>query len=970
MEIATSLAKKKGININSNLKKQGIHLDRTVVIKKIPMDMPKEIIVTALAEFGEIKLIKIQLIGLWQKAVVEFAKLASRDQFRALLFTLLVEMTAHNLGTLLERVNGKTYIINCSLNSGNRICCAVIGFESKDAMESAYCTELIFGGIKLSWVKLDLVCCEKCGCLGHFALEYNASTLPIANPSKFHVFISRSAAFVVLLASPSGDPYFNSGFRSDLSSFGSSGIKGNAPVVSGIMHRLNGVELVLITQVVSPATSVPTLALLDADIVLNVLWSSLSSSSPVLENKMANLDLNSLKVLTSKVGSLESKMMAFEVSIGSILEKLNLLCINLGSLKDIVCWHKNSGNMILIITETKLRSDIMSWIMNRFDRLWVFTFGLDIGFCGAGVAIIMNISLAQHVLKVDEIPGHLIFMCLLFKNKLSVTILGFQAADINSMVFKTVNSSSFVVLGGNFNKNESSKSASFKFCLSLGLVNIFDEHLLAETSTWSNFRGVEKVIDFFYVSKFFDTDHKSVFISIGLGGLLDTHLISICRQANRDQWKFKLKNADDLLARLNMFKEARVNGDLNTMCKILEKAIVQSADTVFSRIWYIKASKIDSMVLNDVSLMKLIKHLLVIKIEYHKSKYYESKIAKDAAIRKAIDYCMENFCSNKRKMIKSILEHPFCKVVLNHLVVDDELVIEPNEVKLKVDKIMESKFNVLYDNNFLVLKSTLTQSPIFAIGSVVENALEKNRELCILGHLFDHRFLDLQILGWSSLNSLQFSVKLGPVPYWFSLTSDFMNNSVSLGVKTATATKEDVVYTDGSLRCASSVEVVGRAAAYFLAVNADIGVKVAGLLSSTLTELQAVVLALKCVPSSCSVVLYLNSQFAINAYISKTSSTTPDFHNQCWIERLQIVNLLKGKNISIKAKHKAEMEKTGLVGDNGVVSGLSSSVVSILLTGIVHMLGVIKSFAVRFDKCKLCCFFSGLDDNAFVIISV
>ncbi|KAG9304774.1 hypothetical protein G9A89_016804 [Geosiphon pyriformis] len=152
-----------------------------------------------------------------------------------------------------------------------------------------------------------------------------------------------------------------------------------------------------------------------------------------------------------------------------------------------------------------------------------------------------------------------------------------------------------------------------------------------------------------------------------------------------------------------------------------------------------------------------------------------------------------------------------------------------------------------------------------------------------------------------------------------------MNNSVSLGVGTATTTKEDVlsildsdrfsevhdsllevwsncieVYINGSLKCAGTVKAVGGTTTYFPAANVDIGVKVAGLLFFTLTELQAVMLALECVSSSCSVVLYSDSQSAIDACISETSSTKSDFHNQYWIERLQIVNFLKNKNISIK----------------------------------------------------------------------
>ncbi|KAG9297380.1 hypothetical protein G9A89_009464 [Geosiphon pyriformis] len=73
--MATLLAKEKRIDINSNLKRQGMRSDQAVVIKKIPIDTPKDIIVTAVSEFGEIKLIKIQLIGMWQKAIMEFVEL-------------------------------------------------------------------------------------------------------------------------------------------------------------------------------------------------------------------------------------------------------------------------------------------------------------------------------------------------------------------------------------------------------------------------------------------------------------------------------------------------------------------------------------------------------------------------------------------------------------------------------------------------------------------------------------------------------------------------------------------------------------------------------------------------------------------------------------------------------------------------------------------------------------------------------
>ncbi|KAG9291467.1 hypothetical protein G9A89_021886 [Geosiphon pyriformis] len=73
IEMATSLARKNKIIVNTNLKKQGVRSDRAVVIKEIPIDTPKKMIVATAAEFGEIRSIKIQLISMWQKAVVEFA---------------------------------------------------------------------------------------------------------------------------------------------------------------------------------------------------------------------------------------------------------------------------------------------------------------------------------------------------------------------------------------------------------------------------------------------------------------------------------------------------------------------------------------------------------------------------------------------------------------------------------------------------------------------------------------------------------------------------------------------------------------------------------------------------------------------------------------------------------------------------------------------------------------------------------
>ncbi|KAG9304518.1 hypothetical protein G9A89_020082 [Geosiphon pyriformis] len=101
------------------------------------------------------------------------------------------------------------------------------------------------------------------------------------------------------------------------------------------------------------------------------------------------------------------------------------------------------------------------------------------------------------------------------------------------------------------------------------------------------------------------------------------------------------------------------------------------------------ASEVHIMIDNCETLDKVLGHLSMVKKRYYRSKYFEFRIARDKIIRKAINKCIENFCSDKSKMIKSVLNWPFRKVVLNHLVIDNKLVLEPYEIKPMVDKIME-----------------------------------------------------------------------------------------------------------------------------------------------------------------------------------------------------------------------------------------------------------------------------------------
>ncbi|KAG9305046.1 hypothetical protein G9A89_007449 [Geosiphon pyriformis] len=69
---ARELAICKKILVNDDLRKVNSHSDREVIIKKISVDLPKSAIEAVFSRFGKIVSIKVQLIGLWQKALVEY----------------------------------------------------------------------------------------------------------------------------------------------------------------------------------------------------------------------------------------------------------------------------------------------------------------------------------------------------------------------------------------------------------------------------------------------------------------------------------------------------------------------------------------------------------------------------------------------------------------------------------------------------------------------------------------------------------------------------------------------------------------------------------------------------------------------------------------------------------------------------------------------------------------------------------
>ncbi|KAG9296081.1 hypothetical protein G9A89_011933 [Geosiphon pyriformis] len=124
------------------------------------------------------------------------------------------------------------------------------------------------------------------------------------------------------------------------------------------------------------------------------------------------------------------------------------------------------------------------------------------------------------------------------------------------------------------------------------------------------------------------------------------------------------------------------------------------------------------------------------------------------------------------------------------------------------------------------------------------------------------------------------------------------------------------VYTNGFLAGLGTVGMRAGAVIFFDSVNLGLGVKVSGLVSSTMVELQTIALAFECVPLFSSVHLFSDSQTALNACKSELSLVVPDFQNRCWLECQHIYNLIHNKNLNIcwfKVK-----EHSGVVGNEHV----------------------------------------------------
>ncbi|KAG9292126.1 hypothetical protein G9A89_005270 [Geosiphon pyriformis] len=554
------LAVSENILANNNIKQINKYSDQEIVVKKISVNFLKLAVKSVFSKFSRIMLIKMQLVVL-------------KDHHWTLLYTLPIGITAHDLSDLLDLYGGKTCLIGH--NPSSYVCnkCVIVCFANKASKLAAIGSIPVFKGVNLHWASLFLTCCVLCKQFGHISSDCSLGgnsgvhgsqmkQAPIAHPvffgGKTWAQVASGSPLCVVLSFSSGTglssstgissvflvPLGNSDLYDHLVSLKHS-VELLSNQVSGILKKLSFIKLVSLASSLLILLSV-TSASLESGLDLNMAMNDVLMP-PVLPLIGVNINMSgfsssSFKILTTKMGGLKFKMVALDALINSVLVRLDHLCSGLGldmnnSVKqtDIIHWHKKVNNLISIVTETKLK-----------DK--VFISSLDSSYLGFGIAIIMDNSLVRHVYKISEISGQLFSFKLLFKNKLFVLILGlyagvfsvvqfFQTGNINSMIAKAVNKFFFIVLDGNFNENGSYKCTSFKKCLDLGLVNFLGKSFYVRTPTWTNSWDMAKIIDFLFVSsnlvnavvdynifdvgEFFDTDHQTVSVLVGLSGLLD-----------------------------------------------------------------------------------------------------------------------------------------------------------------------------------------------------------------------------------------------------------------------------------------------------------------------------------------------------------------------------------------------------------------------------------------------------------------
>ncbi|KAG9287888.1 hypothetical protein G9A89_017483 [Geosiphon pyriformis] len=144
------------------------------------------------------------------------------------------------------------------------------------------------------------------------------------------------------------------------------------------------------------------------------------------------------------------------------------------------------------------------------------------------------------------------------------------------------------------------------------------------------------------------------------------------------------------------------------------------------------------------------------------------------------------------------------------------------------------------------------------------------------------------MLGWfvSLVEFIESGDLVGGNDSSYLLSSKFFSYDTSYVKDHLSQVGSDVipVYTNSLVRDFDSSGASGDAATYFPNADMGVGVRVPGLLSSTLAEMQTITLVLDCIPNHSSVVLFTDSQASLDLCATILVSTKPDFRRKCWME--------------------------------------------------------------------------------------
>ncbi|KAG9298084.1 hypothetical protein G9A89_018167 [Geosiphon pyriformis] len=185
MMAVAQLANDHSVIVNTDLKHSiNNRTNRAIVLKKIPVGIFIEAVHAAISDFGVIKLIKMQLVGLWQKVAdflaAEWSILIGKDvvrvaqaNFRALLYILPIGTNAHDLWDFIGSVGGKTCVIECSSVSYVWACCITTMANTP-----------VIKDVSLRWSYLTTALCSICKTFSHTSLVCHTTGVSSSPRSK------------------------------------------------------------------------------------------------------------------------------------------------------------------------------------------------------------------------------------------------------------------------------------------------------------------------------------------------------------------------------------------------------------------------------------------------------------------------------------------------------------------------------------------------------------------------------------------------------------------------------------------------------------------------------------------------------------------------------------------------------------------------------------------------------------------